>query len=678
MKDILQYESRVWETADLLIGAGIKQSDFPSFMMPFFALMMVESRLLRMKDEFIEENNIDVNDVEEAVLFELIKSENKGYNSYIFEHKKQLKDICRNDTTFYEDFDEYLNAFDEETKTLLGVNKTNKKVNYLNIIGQSATLEDKKILQDFATAWSKIDLQPFNNSEITTLEEHIKRKWADLSADTAGEQYTPDDIIALIAEIIASKPMDKEKFITIYDPTCGGGNLLYGVEDRVRSNFTVQPATYGQDYNQVLYALAKIESRFRGDNSYIEYGNTLIDDKFIANSFDYVVANPPYGIPWKAFSSDVYKDETERFDFYPSIGDGQMLFLQHINSKINDEGMGVVVLNGSSLFSGDAGSGESNIRMKLLDSDIVEAIIQLPTDEFFNTGIFTYIWVLNKKKKHKNQVMLINASDKFVPLKKNKGAKRKEIDPKSRVDIVKTLSEYKDNDYARVFNREFFYFNKQALQLTNLDSNEKTIESILVENKKSIKLIPTKITQDDYSMEVFTLTKYDEKIYSNLKDYHSFGIKEELALLDYKEGNLKIVTADATYYYDEKKETIVKKSDDKQEELGCGKIVVKSSYKKATKAESITITVELVPDYQKDYEIIPHSKDEKKNKKNIDEFIKKYVTKPFVLLDNMVGVEVNFNKIFYKPQKLRPLESIVADLKSIEEQLQELEEEFGL
>ena len=191
--DILQYESKVWETADLLIGAGIKQSDFPSFMMPFFALMMVESRLVRMKDEFVEDNDIDINDIGEEVLFELIQEENKGYNSYIFEQKKQLKDICKNDTTFNEDFEEYLNAFDEETKRLLGVNKTNKRVNYLNIIGQSATLEDKKILKDFATAWSKIDLQYFNNSEITTLEEHIKRKWADLSADTAGEQYTPNE-----------------------------------------------------------------------------------------------------------------------------------------------------------------------------------------------------------------------------------------------------------------------------------------------------------------------------------------------------------------------------------------------------------------------------------------------------------------------------------------------------
>jgi type I restriction enzyme M protein len=163
-----------------------------------------------------------------------------------------------------------------------------------------------------------------------------------------------------------------------------------------------------------------------------------------------------------------------------------------------------------------------------------------------------------------------------------------------------------------------------------------------------------------------------------MKSYHADVIKSELAMLDYKEEDLTVITKDATYYYDEEKETIVKQIEEKKEELGCGKIVIKSSYKKATKTqkEHIAITVELITDYQKDYEIIPHTKDEVKNQKNIDEFIEKYVTKPFVLLENKVGVEVNFNKIFYKPQKLREIEEIIADLKQIDSALEKLEKEF--
>ncbi|MFM6209330.1 class I SAM-dependent DNA methyltransferase, partial [Planktothrix sp.] len=172
--------------------------------------------------------------------------------------------------------------------------------------------------------------------------------------------------------------------------------------------------------NDALYALARIESRFR-PGSKIEHGNTLTNDKFYNDDFDVVVANPPYGVSWKGYQKDVENDKTGRFKYLPSISDGQLLFMQHLISKLDVNGIGVVVHNGSTLFSGDAGSAESNIRKWMLDSDFVEAIIQLPTDEFFNTGIHTYLWVLNKNKDadRKDKVMLINASEKFRLLKKN-------------------------------------------------------------------------------------------------------------------------------------------------------------------------------------------------------------------------------------------------------------------
>jgi len=672
-QDILKYETKVWQTADLLIGAGIKQSDFPKYMMPFFALIMVESRFSRMGDELKEELKKSGDDLSIEDFIDEIKDQEKGYNTYLFEHNKILNDICKNDKTFEIDFDNYLKGFDGETQDLLGIDKNTGEDKYLDISGIAGLLNNKKILFSFVKAWSEIDLKPFNNSEITTLEEHIKRKWADISAETAGEQYTPDDVISLISEIILSKTENSEDFLSLYDPTCGGGNMLYGVEDRVNQTYPNRPtATYGQDWNDALYALAKIESRFR-KNAYIEYGNTLVDQKFQDKEFDVVVANPPYGVDWKGFKSDIVQDKTGRFKYHPAVSDGQLLFMQHLISKMSLEGMGVVVHNGSTLFSGDAGSGESNIRKWMFDTDIVEAIIQLPTDEFFNTGIFTYLWVLNKDKKehHKNKVMMINASEKFTPMKKNKGKKRKEVDSLSRKEIVKTLTDFQDNDYAKVFDKEFFYFNKQALTLTNLDHNNKSIESILEPKKKSIKLTPLKIVQDEIIIDKFELSDISQL--ENIKD----TIKE----LDYKEKDLKVYISDNTYYfYDEDKETIIKQTDEVQEELGCAKILIKSSAKKATKTKeaSITITVEITPDYQKDYEIVMYDKDEEQNQKNIDDFMVKYITKPFVLLDNVVGVEINFNKIFYKPQQLRPLDSILSDIKIIDDELQTLEDGLGL
>jgi type I restriction enzyme M protein len=290
-QNILQYESKIWATADLLRGSGIKESEWPSFMMPFFALAMIESRLIRMLDEMKSVYGEDtLKDMDKADYIDLIKDKGQGYNVYIFERHKTLKDICANDKSFDIDFDAYLHGFDGETKDLLGVDATEGE-KFLDIKGVITKLKAKKVLLGYTKEWSEIDLKPFNNSEITTLEEHIKRKWADISAETAGEQYTPDDVISLIAEIIASKIQESDKLLRLYDCTCGGGNMLFGVEDRIGQKVKRLTQTFGQDWNDALYALAKIESRFRVDSK-IEHGNTLTDDKFYNDEFDVVVANP--------------------------------------------------------------------------------------------------------------------------------------------------------------------------------------------------------------------------------------------------------------------------------------------------------------------------------------------------------------------------------------------------
>jgi type I restriction enzyme M protein len=673
--NILQYESKIWATADLLRGCGIKESEWSSFMMPFFALVMIESRLIRMLDEIKAETGEEAfAEVDPSDLQDIIKDKGQGYNVYIFEKNKTLKDICANDKAFYADLDAYLHGFDGETKDLLGVDATEGE-KFLDIKGVITKLNAKKVLFSYVKEWSGIDLKPFNNSEITTLEEHIKRKWADMSAETAGEQYTPDDVIALISEIIASKIEDSNTLLKIYDCTCGGGNMLFGVEDRINDKFPKRfTQTYGQDWNDALYALAKIESRFRA-GSKIEHGNTLVEDKFYDDLFDVVVANPPYGVSWKGYQKDIENDKTGRFHYQPSISDGQLLFMQHLIAKLKKDGMGVVVHNGSTLFSGDAGSAESNIRKWMLDSDIVEAVIQLPTDEFFNTGIYTYLWVLNKNKQpqHKDKVMLINASEKFKPLKKSKGSKRKEVDEANRLEIVKTLKAYQDTDYAKVFDKEFFYFNKQAILLTNIDEDGNYLS-------ESLKLKPTKLSNGERELDKFTITEFNRDTYENLFECFEQDIKPFIDSLDYKEQPLIITTAKESYHFDETQETLIKTTGDISEALGCGKIVVKAAYKKATSkvAERIEISVELTQDTQKDYEIIPFHKDEAVNQQVIADFMAKYVTKPFEYLDNVVGVEINFNKVFYKPETLRAVTDILSDIQSLDEQLQALERELSL
>ena len=209
LRDIMHYESDIWAIADLMLAASIKQSDFPTYMMPFFALTMLEGRMLNAMKRVQEE--YDLNPQDDAEDFkEVFLGEDCGYNEYIVMKGKTLLSICRNDTTFEQDFSEYLKSFDDVLRKLLGINRERNEAKYLNMDGVVAELRSKKILMQVVSKWAQIDLSGYDNSAITTLEEHIKRKWADISASTAGEQYTPDDIISLIAEIVAAK-VDKSK-----------------------------------------------------------------------------------------------------------------------------------------------------------------------------------------------------------------------------------------------------------------------------------------------------------------------------------------------------------------------------------------------------------------------------------------------------------------------------------
>lgn len=411
-RDIMHYESDIWAIADDLIAVSIKQSDFPAYMMPFFALMMLEGRMrnavVKVKEKYHLTPGDNPDDFREA-----FDEEGCGFNEYIVMQNKTLRKICSNDTTFEQDFGYYLNAFDADLKRLLGIGRAGEE-KFLNMDGIIANLRGKKILLAVVKKWAEIDLAPYSNSDITTLEEHIKRRWADISASTAGEQYTPDDIISLIAEIVSAKiNKPKNDFIHVYDPTCGGANLLFGVADRLNHQGGYQNiATYGSEYNGALYALAAIESRFR-DTSFISYGNTLTKIPYHNVPFDVIVANPPYGTKWSGYERDIKNDQTGQFaGGLPAVSDGQLLFMQHILWQLGDKGIAVEVHNGSTLFSGDAGGGESNIRKYIFDHDWVEAIIQMPQNEFFNTGIYTYLWIMNKNKpeERRNKVALIDGS----------------------------------------------------------------------------------------------------------------------------------------------------------------------------------------------------------------------------------------------------------------------------
>ncbi len=617
VKDIMQYESDIWAIADDLIAVSIKQSDFPTYMMPFFALMMLEGRMRNAMQKVTEKYHLtpelNPDDFREA-----FEEEGCGFNEYIVMQGKTLLKICSNDTTFEQDFGYYLNGFDKDLKRLLGIGRAGEE-KFLNMDGIIANLRGKKILLSVVKKWAAIDLAPYSNSDITTLEEHIKRRWADISASTAGEQYTPDDIISLIAEIVSAKiNKPKSDFIHIYDPTCGGANLLFGVADRLnRQGGYHNIATYGSEYNDALYALAAIESRFR-DKSFISYGNTLTKIPYHNVPFDVIVANPPYGTKWSGYESDIKNDETGQFaGGLPAVSDGQLLFMQHILWHLGDKGIAVEVHNGSTLFSGDAGGGESNIRKYIFDHDWVEAIIQMPQSEFFNTGIYTYLWIMNKNKPEdrRNKVALIDGSNGWKLLKKSKGDKRREMLPEHRQAIVDALMNFVPSDICKIYDREYFYYNKQFLTLTDIDENGRSVLDTLCPDGKPLKV---------------------------------------------EEGE---------YRFDEDRNTLIRVADDQV--VGCGKFSYKTKKDRKT-GTSVTITY-IEPSYINDYEIIPHHFDEAANAAEIQGFMDKYIFKPYVLGKNIVGVELNFNKEFYVPEQLESVDSILDELDLLEKEMQKVE-----
>lgn len=615
-RDIMHYESDIWAVADDLIAVSIKQSDFPAYMMPFFALMMLEGRMRNAVAKVTEKYHLTPENNPEDFR-EAFEEEGCGFNEYIVMQGKTLRKICSNDTTFEQDFGYYLDAFDDDLKRLLGVGRAGEE-KFLNMDGIIANLRGKKILLAVVKKWAEIDLAPYSNSDITTLEEHIKRRWADISASTAGEQYTPDDIISLIAEIVSAKiSKSKNDFIHVYDPTCGGANLLFGVADRLsRQGGYHNIATYGSEYNDALYALAAIESRFR-DKSFMSYGNTLTKIPYHNIPFDVIVANPPYGTKWSGYEREIKNDQTGQFaGGLPSVSDGQLLFMQHILWQLSDKGLAVEVHNGSTLFSGDAGGGESNIRKYIFDHDWVEAIIQMPQNEFFNTGIYTYLWIMNKNKseERRNKVALIDGSNGWTLLKKSKGDKRREMNLEHREAIVKALTNFIPSDICKIFDREHFYYNKQFLTLTDLDD-----------------------------------------------DGHS--VAETIC----KEGKLKV--KEGEYRFDEDRNTMIRITDG--EAVGCGHFTYKA--KKDRKTGKIIDEIYIEPTYINDYEIIPHHFDGYENECEINAFLQKYIFKPYTLGKNVVGVELNFNKEFYVPERMDSVGDILKELEGLDKEIKEIE-----
>lgn len=442
--------SFIWSVADLLRG-DYKQSDYGKVILPFTVLRRLDCVLEPTKEavlkEFEKRSAANIN----PEPFLLKKSGLLFYNTSPLDIEKLWGDQDNIGENMYS----YIQAFSPAVRDIFECFDFHKQVERLDKAGLLYLVTEK---------FAKIDLHPeiVSNEQMGHAFEELIRKFAELSNETAGEHFTPREVIRLMVNLLFIEDDDaltKPGVVrSLYDPTAGTGGMLSVAEDHLSSqNPDARLVMYGQELNSESYAICKADMLIKGqDISNIIHGNTLSEDGLRGKQFDYMLSNPPFGVEWKKIQKEITKEHNEegyngRFGpGLPRVSDGSLLFLLHLISKMRPTQDGGsrfgIVLNGSPLFTGGAGSGESEIRRYVLENDLLEAIIGLPTDMFYNTGISTYIWIVtNRKPAHrKGKVQLIDASGMWQKMRKSLGSKRKELSDDQIAEITRLFGEAKE------------------------------------------------------------------------------------------------------------------------------------------------------------------------------------------------------------------------------------------
>ncbi|EMP9119329.1 TPA: SAM-dependent DNA methyltransferase [Klebsiella quasipneumoniae subsp. similipneumoniae] len=469
--NISSLASLIWSVADLLRG-DFKQSQYGRIILPFTVLRRLECVLAPTKAQVLAtvETTKALPDLARDKLL-LNASGQAFYNTSPLE----LNKLGENHVG--DNLDAYVRAFSKDAREVFEHFSFDASINLL---------EDADLLYKVSRSFATVDLSPeaVDNYHMGLVFEELIRRFAESSNETAGEHFTPRDIVRLTTSLVFSGDDDalaKPGVVrSIYDPTAGtGGFLSCGMEYLHELNPAARLATFGQELNPESYAICKADMLIKGqDISNIKLGNTLSDDQLRFNRFDYCLSNPPFGVDWKKVEKQV-RAEADQQGFngrfgpgLPRVSDGSLLFLMHLISKMqqpstDSTGSRIgIILNGSPLFTGGAGSGESEIRRYILENDLLDALVALPTDMFYNTGIATYVWVLSNHKptERKGKVLLINASDMHSPMRKSLGSKRKYLSDEVLKEIVSLYSRYEESPIAKIFPNTAFGYRRITIE----------------------------------------------------------------------------------------------------------------------------------------------------------------------------------------------------------------------
>ena len=461
----------IWAIADKLTGV-YKPHEYGEVILPLTVIRRFDCILADTKEAVLEKYD----EVKNLPMRDVLLRKVSGYEFYNTS-KYTFEKLLDDPDNIEENFHDYLNGFSENVRDIIEKFKFD---------GHIDTMANKGILyiviKEFTSTRANLHPDVISNLEMEYIFEEIIRRFSESHNEDAGQHYTPRGVIRLMVNILfyddSSTLSGKNIARTIYDPACGTGGMLSVAEEYLHElNSATELMSFGQELNDQTFAICKADMLIKGNNAdFIKDGNTLSDDQFEGQKFDYIISNPPFGREWKN-EKRVVEDEAKRgfagrFGAgLPAASDGQMLFLMTAISKMKEPRDGgsriAIIHNGSPLFTGDAGSGPSDIRKYILESDLLEAIVALPNDIFYNTGIATYIWVLSNKKagtKREGKVQLINANGLYEKRRKALGNKRNDIPESAITEITQVYGDFRETEISKIFNNEDFGYTKITVE----------------------------------------------------------------------------------------------------------------------------------------------------------------------------------------------------------------------
>lgn len=480
--NIAEKSAVIWNVANALAGY-FKPHEYGLVILPMTVIKRFHDCLLPTHEKVLAKYE----QVKSFEVFDGFLTRESGYQ-FFNTSKFTFDSLVADPENIEENFKDYIAGFSDNVQDILA------KFDFVNVVKKVVEAGALYIvIKEFNSPKGYLGPDKVSAVDCGYIFEDLVRKFNESYGEEAGAHFTSRDIIYLMTDILLCDTKFGDKNITVYDMTMGTSQMLSCMEERIHALDSETTVTcFGQEFNPSTFAIAKADMMIRGgDPNNMRFGNTLSDDKFSGFTFDRIISNPPFGIDWKkeqkAVEAEAKLGENGRFaPGLPKISDGQQLFLLNGLSKLAEDGKMAIIQNGSPLFAGDAGSGPSEIRRYLLENDWLDAIIQLSTDQFMNTGISTYIWVCSKDKPsyRVGKVQLIDASHCFEPRRKSIGTKRNDLTDQCRELIVKAYGEFKNAIYgdkngiyceSKIFDSVEFGYNKIVVERPMLDENGKPI-----------------------------------------------------------------------------------------------------------------------------------------------------------------------------------------------------------